>query len=295
MDNVELIQKMKEDMELRGFSEYTKVSYLNRAKHIIEYFGKPIEEVTTEEIRRYLLKYLKEEKNLSEGSVNYYNSVIRFIYEVTMDKVINKKQLPMYRNRKKVLKVLTKEELSTFFNACENYKYKTIFMLVYGTGLRIGEVANLRVEDIDSKRMRIFVRKGKGNKERYTILPQASLEMLRKYWKMYGRKNRRGERVFLNETGGEISTYSIRTQFRKYREKAKLDKKYVVHSLRHSFATDLIERGAGIIQVKELMGHSNIRSTMEYIHIANIELGIKSPIDIFLEGVRDGENTRNIK
>ena len=92
------------------------------------------------------------------------------------------------------------------------------------------------------------------------------------------------ERIFLNETGGAISTYSIRTQFRKYRKKAKLNEKFVVHSLRHSFATDLIERGANIIQVKELMGHSNIRSTMEYIHIAKMEIGIKSPIDKLIEG-----------
>ena len=297
MTNEQIIQKMKEDMEMRGFSEYTKGAYLNKTKHIMEYFDKPMENVTMEELRKYLLEYLRKEKNLSERSVNYYNSVIRFVYEVSMDKVINKKQLPMYRNRKRVCTVLTKEELGTFFNACKNYKYKTMFMLVYGTGLRISEVANLRVGDIDSKKMRIFVRKGKGSKERYTILPEISLQMLRKYWKTYGRKGGKEDRVFLNETGGAISTESIRTQFRKYREKSKLDDKFVVHSLRHSFATDLIERGASIIQVKELMGHSNIRSTMEYVHIAKMELGIKSPIDNFIE--KEGEKgndriTRNI-
>ena len=155
---------------------------------MMKYFKKPLEGVKIEELRNYLLKYLKEEKKLSERSVNYYNSVIRFIYEVTLDKVINKKQLPMYRNRKRVYNVLTKEELSTFFNVCENYKYKTMFMLVYGTGLRISEVANLRIGDIDSKKMRIFVREGKGRKERYTILPETSLKMLRTYWKMSRRK-----------------------------------------------------------------------------------------------------------
>lgn len=101
---------------------------------------------------------------------------------------------------------------------------------------------------------------------------------------MSRRKGEKEERIFLNETGGAISTYSIRTQFRKYRKKAKLNEKFVVHSLRHSFATDLIERGANIIQVKELMGHSNIRSTMEYIHIAKMEIEIKSPIDKLIEG-----------
>ena len=100
MTNEELIQKMKEDMEMRGFSKYTYESYLSKTKDIIKYFKKPLEELKMEELRNYLLKYLKEERGLSERSVNYYNSVIRFIYEVTLDKVINKKQLPMYRKRK---------------------------------------------------------------------------------------------------------------------------------------------------------------------------------------------------
>ena len=295
MTNEQLVQKMEEDMEMRRFSDYTKYSYLHKTKQMMKYFEKPLEEVKIEELRNYLLKYLKEEKKLSERSVNYYNSVIRFIYEVTLDKVINKKQLPMYRKRRKIYKVLTKEELSAFFNACENYKYKTMFMLVYGSGLRISEVANLRVGDIDSKKMRVFVRKGKGSKERYTILPETSLEMLRIYWKTSGRKGKKEEKIFLNEIGGEISVYSIRTQFRKYRRKAKLDEKFVVHSLRHSFATDLIERGASIIEVKEIMGHSNIRSTMEYIHVAKIGLSVNNPLDELMKGEnRNGRSTRNI-
>ena len=165
MDNQELMQKMKEDMEMRGFSSHTKDSYERKAKDVIKYFKKPMEEVTTEELRKYLLKYLREERKLSERSVNYYNSVIRFMYEVTMDKLINKKQIPMYRRRRKMKDVLTKEELSAFFNACANYMYKTIFMLIYGSGLRVSEAVNLKIKDIDSKKMRILVRGGKGGKD----------------------------------------------------------------------------------------------------------------------------------
>ena len=122
-------------------------------------------------MRNYLLK-LKEEKHLANRTVNYYNSILRFMYEVTLDKVLNKKQIPMLKNKREICKVLTKEELSAFFNVCDDPKYKMIFMLIYGSGLRIGETANLRIKDIDSKKMRIFVRAGKGNKERYTILPK---------------------------------------------------------------------------------------------------------------------------
>ena len=281
MTNQEILEKMKKDMKLRNFSRYTYDSYLGKTKDMIRYFGKEIENLTTEEIRNFLLKYLKDKRKLSDGSINYYNSVIRFVYGVTLDKVINKKQLPMRKKKKTVYKVLTKEELSTFFNVVENYKFKTIFMLIYGSGLRIGEVVNLHIEDIDSKRMRIFVREGKGNKERYTILPKKSLEMLRIYWKMRGKVET--DKLFLNELNKPINQYVIRTHFRKYRRKARLDEKVKVHTLRHCFATDLIERGATLIQVKELMGHSNIRSTMAYVHIANIDLKLKSPLDAFIK------------
>lgn len=283
MNNEEIIKKMKEDMEMRGFSHHTKDSYLSKTKDVMKYFKKPIEEVTIEELRKFLLIYLKEERKLSERSVNYYNSVIRFMYEVTMDKLINKKQLPMYRKRRKMKDVLTKEELSTFFNACDNYMYKTIFMLIYGSGLRISEALNLRIEDIDSRKMRIFVRKGKGEKERYTVLPQTSLEMLRKYYQMYKPKHPEGY-LFLNREGNPLTVERTRVFFRRYRRKAKIDEKFVVHSLRHSFATDLIERGATILEVKELMGHSNIRSTMEYIHVAKMELSVNNPLDEFMKG-----------
>ncbi len=166
MTNEQIMQKMKEDMEMRGFSKYTYESYLAKTRDIMRYFKKPIEEVKIDELREYLLKYLKEERKLSERSVNYYNSVIRFIYEVTLDKIINKKQLPMYRKRRKMKDVLTKEELSTFFNACDNYKYKTIFMLIYGSGLRISEALNLRIKDIDSKKNENICKRRKREKRK---------------------------------------------------------------------------------------------------------------------------------
>ena len=297
MNNTGLIKKMKKDMHMRNFSKYTYDSYLLKTKDIMRYFGdKQLENVSTDELRDFLLKYLKNERKLSDRSINYYNSVIRFIYEVTLDKVINKKQLPMRKQKKTVYKVLTKEELGAFFNCVDNYKYKTIFMLAYGSGLRIGEITNLQVEDIDSKTMRVFVREGKGNKERYTILSKQSLEMLRIYWDKC-RQNKRWGRIFLSESGKAITTGVIREHFREYRRKAKLNEKVTMHTLRHCFATDLIERGATIIQVKELMGHSNIRSTMAYVHVANIDLGLESPLDIFIRGEKekDGENSRNNK
>ena len=197
MTNKQLVEKLKEDMKMRGFSHYTKDSYLRKAKEVVEYFGKPMKQVTTKELREFLMKYLREEKKISERSINYYNSVIRFIYDVVLDKPINQKQIPMYKKKRRLPKILSEEELNIFFNACDNYMYKTIFMMIYGSGLRISEATDIRVEDIDSNNMRLFVRNGKGERERYTVLPKASLEMLRKCYKMY-RPNHPEGYMFLN-------------------------------------------------------------------------------------------------
>lgn len=286
MTNKELLEKLKEDMEMRGFSHYTKADYYRKAQKIVGYFKKPMEEVTTKELREFLMKHLREEKKVSERTVNYYNSVIRFIYDVVIDKPINQRQLPMYKKKRKLPKILREEELNIFFNACDNYKYKTIFMLIYGTGLRISEAVNLRVEDIDSKNMRVFVRNGKGERERYTVLPEASLEMLRKYYKMYKPKHPEGY-LFFNEKREPLKVERLRVYFRRYRRKAKISEDFIVHSLRHSFATKLVEEGVPLVQVKELLGHSCIRSTMNYVHVANNMQKVKSPLDIYIE--KEGE------
>ena len=252
MTNNQLLKKLSEDMKMRNFSHYTYDAYMGKTREMIRYFNKPMEKVTMEELRYFLYQHLLIERKLADRSINYYNSIIRFVYEVTLDKILNKKQLPMRKKKKAVYKVLTREELGAFFNCVDDFKFKTIFMLAYGAGLRIGEIANLRVEDIDSKTMRIFVREGKGNKERYTILPEETLKMLRIYWTKY-RQNRRRGRIFLSETGAAITVGVMREHFRQYRRKAKLSEKVTMHTLRHCFATNLIENGATLIQVKELM------------------------------------------
>ena len=286
MTNKKLLEKLKEDMEMRGFSQHTKDSYYRKAKEITEYFGKPMKQVTTKELREFLMKYLREERKVSERSINYYNSVIRFIYDVVLDKPINQKQIPMYKKKRRLPKILSDKELDVFFNACDNYMYKTIFMMIYGSGLRISEATNLRVEDIDSENMRLFVRNGKGERERYTVLPKASLEMLRICYKMYQPNHPEGY-MFLNREGNPLKVERLRVFFRRYRRKAGISEEFIVHSLRHSFATSLVEEGIPLVQVKELLGHSCIRSTMTYVHVANNMQRVDSPLDKFM---RKGED-----
>ena len=188
-----------------------------------------MEEVSTKELRGFLLKYLKQERGLSQRSINYYNSIIRFMYDVVLDIPINQKQIPMYKKKRKLPKILSDKELDIFFNACEDYKYKTIFMMIYGSGLRVSEAVNIRVEDIDSENMRLFVRNGKGEKERYTVLPKASLEMLRKYYKIYKPKNPEGY-MFLNKEGNPLKPERLRVFFRRYRRKAGISEEFIEHS-----------------------------------------------------------------
>ena len=283
MTNKQLLEKLKEDMEMRGFSKHTKASYYRKAKEITEYFKKPMRQVKIQELRDYLLKYLRQERGLTEKSVNYYNNVIRFIYDVVIDVPINKRQLPLYKGKRRLPKILSYEELNVFFNACENYKYKTIFMMIYGSGLRISEATNIRVEDIDSKNMRIFVRNGKGERERYTVLPKASLEMLRECYRRYKPNHPEGY-MFLNRKGNPLKVERLRVFFRRYRRKAGISEDFIVHSLRHSFATRLVEEGVPLVQVKELLGHSCIRSTMTYVHVANNMQKVDRPLDIYLRG-----------
>ena len=151
MTNEELLKKLQEDMELRRIFKIYEVFILSQMKKIIKYFNKPMEKVSTEEIRKFLLKHLKGKRKLGPRSINYYNSIIRFIYDVVLDKPINQKQIPMLKGKRRLPKILSEKEHNVFFNACENYEYKTIFMLIYGSRLRISEATNLRIKDVDSK------------------------------------------------------------------------------------------------------------------------------------------------
>ena len=146
-------------------------------------------------------------------------------------------------------------------------KYKAMFMTVYGGGLRISELCNLRIQDIDSENMRILVREGKESKYRYTLLSQTNLDILREY-------------LFISQQTNDKYTISgPEIAFREIRKKAGIKRKVTVHGLRHNFATDLIENGLDILHLQKLLGHSGIRSTMEYLHLANVEKDIVSPLD----------------
>jgi len=281
MTKEQVLEKLKFDVELRGLSKHTQDEYYTKAKIFQDYFNKPATELGEKEIREFL-HYLTIEKKLTSGSVNSYNSGLRFLYGVTLNVSLNCKQIPRHRRTKKFPNILTKDEIQSLFDACDNLRDKCILMTLYGAGLRLSEVAGLKVTDIDSKKMQLFIRNAKGSKDRYALLSQANLEILRVYWKAYRPK----EWLFYSRvnTGTHITSRAVQDIFHKYIKKANISKKVTVHSLRHSFATHLLESGTSIFHIKQLLGHSDISSTCFYLHLLKIEsLNVQSPLDLLTE------------
>jgi site-specific recombinase XerD len=173
MTKIEPLARLKIDLETRGKSEDTVRNYCMHARLYQEYHNKPADEMGEAEISHYL-HYLLTEKQLSHASVNVQNSSLRFLYGVTLDRLINTRKLPRIKQVRSLPDILSKEELGYIFYLLKNMKYKALFMTIYGSGLRISEALNLKVTDIDSKDMRIFIRKGKGSRDRYALLPQKS-------------------------------------------------------------------------------------------------------------------------
>ena len=276
MTKEEILQKLQLDTRLRGLSKNTQDGYYTKVKQFQNYYDKPATELTVEDIKNYLY-YLLIGKGLSPGTVNTYNSGLRFLYKVTLDMQINLNKIPCHRKQRKLPATLTRKEVNAIFNACDNLRDKCLFMTMYSAGLRLSEVVNLKVTDVDSSKMQLFIRNSKGSKDRFAILSQACLEVLREYWKEFRPKDwlfysRR------NPTGTHISPRAIQHVFKKLKCVAGITKNVTSHSLRHSFATHLLENGVSIFHIKQLLGHSSINTTSLYLHLVNIsELNVISP------------------
>ena len=178
--------------------------------------------------------------------------------------------------------VLTREEVSSLIRACTNTKHQALLLLAYGSGLRSGEIETLRVKDIDSKEMRIFVKGGKNKRDRYTLLSQTTLEALRTYWKDYRPNSPEGWLFPGFRNIGHLTRAAIALAFDTCVKRTGITKEVSPHSLRHAFATHLLEDGVELIKIKELLGHHRISSTMVYLHLSNTTKGIVSPADMMV-------------
>ena len=242
---------------------------------------KPGNEVTEffvlrkKEIKEYLVHLLKDRK-ISGGTYKYYVSGIKFLYRTTLKRegVVDAIQYP--KSRRKLPVVLDLSEVEALFSVTENLKHKAILMITYSSGLRISEAARLKITDIDSKRMMVRIRQGKGGKDRYSILSYTALECLRQYWRKYRPK----DWLFEGNKNTHISISSIHQIFHAAKKRAGITKPASVHTLRHSFATHLVEAGTNLHHIQLLLGHRSPNTTTVYLHVSKLNLAqVTSPID----------------
>ncbi len=272
-----LSDQMKMDMELKNLSPRTMECYLARMKDFTLYFGKSPAELGDDEIRQYLY-YLKKDKQASQSVINQSYSALKFFYQRTLLRPWNSLRIPRSKNRRRLPEVLVLKEVEAVFANTQNLKHRTILMTIYSGGLRINEAVHLKPTDIDSSRMMIRVR-GKGDKDRYTLLGHRTLEILRVYWEVY----RPADWLFYGRNLAEpISVSSIQKVFKRSVGKAGIRKAATVHTLRHSFATHLLQNGTDLYYIQRLLGHSAASTTSVYLHITGKDLGkVVSPIDLF--------------
>jgi site-specific recombinase XerD len=279
MTEQQALQKMWEDFRLMGLSASTFKNYTLRVKEFIAFCNRPIEDLDETDARKYL-SHMITERRLSPRTVNQASAAIRFFFAVGLNRHMNYLQMPMMKLPKILPDILTREEVSMLIDACLNAKHKALILLAYGSGLRTGEIQRLRVKDIDSQNMRIFVKGFKTNRDHFTVLSQTALEALREYWQMYRPNNPEGWLFPGFRNVEHITRACVSWAFTEAFHRTNIAKKVTTHTLRHAFATHMIEDGVDLMKVKEMLGHARVHSTTIYIHLANTATkGIISPAD----------------
>jgi site-specific recombinase XerD len=274
-------------MDLRNLTKNTQRSYLQSVSGLARFYMISPDKVTKEMIEDYLL-YLKHEKGKALTTLGSTITGLRFFY----NNVVGDEQLSpsckFAKTPRKLPTVLSQEEIWSIINSTDNTKHRLMLMTTYSAGLRASEVLSLKPEDIDGKRMLIKV-VGKGGKERYTLLSEKLLPDLREYYKTY----RPEILLFPSHRKGKPLCYeTIRSNYEKARQKAGVKRGTGIHTLRHSFATHLLEAGYDIRKIQVLMGHTRLTTTMIYLHVSRETLAkIPSPLDLFNPDPTDGGDT----
>lgn len=273
-----LRSKMIKSMELRNLSKNTQRSYLKAVSGLAKHYKKSPDTISKDMVEDYLL-YLKNGKRHASNTVGSVVSGLRFFYNHVLS---NQENAPdyVYRKTRKLPAVLAHEEVWQIINVPENLKHRLILMTAYSAGLRASEVIVLKPEHIDSKRMLIKVENGKGGKDRYTLLSERLLKELRHYYKIFQPKTYLFPSSYKDK--GLLCYESVRSIYANARKKAGIKKGPGLHTLRHSFATHLLEAGYDIRKIQILMGHKSLSTTIIYLHVSRETLSkIKSPLDLF--------------
>lgn len=260
-----LRQKMMEDMQLRGLSARTQETYIRVVRQLAEYYHKPPDQLSQADLRQYFL-YLKNDKHLSRSSCTQALSGLKFLYEQTLRRKWPILDFIRPAPERKLPVVLSLAEVRRLLGCVRLGHYRVCLSTIYGCGLRLQEGIQLQVQDIDSGRMLVHVRGGKGNKDRYVPLPERTLHQLRQHWRTHrqpiwlfpGRDLRAGEPM--DESG-------MQKAFRAALQESGLNKAATIHTLRHSYATHLLEAGVNLRQIQSYLGHGSLTSTAIYTHL----------------------------
>ncbi len=263
-----LIDKLKNELKIRNFSQRTIKSYI----YITEQFLKFAENkaLNEEMVREYIIKKLEKQ---NPSTVSHHISVLIFFFEKILQQKI---KVPHPKRNKSIPEVLTVEEIKNMINSVHNYKHKLILESLYGCGFRVSEIINLKKEDFNFNENLIHIKLAKGRKDRFVRIPNSIKEELINYYKM------NNEEVFFSSArGGKLTTATIRKIVKNSAKKAEIKKHVHPHTLRHSFATHLLESGTDLRIIQKLLGHSDIKTTQIYLSVSQQSIkNVKSPLDL---------------
>jgi integrase/recombinase XerD len=285
-----LRQRMIDDMQLRNLAASTQRQYIAYVAGFAKYFNRSPEELDIEAVRQYQLHLLNERK-LSPEAVNQYTSAMKFLYLTTLEMPWTNEYFPRVRRPYKLPVVLSQEEIVGFFDHIPSLKYRAALMTCYGAGLRISEAVALKVTDIESQRKLLRVEQGKGKKDRYAMLSPRLLEVLRRYW----RAVRPQDYLFPSwRQNRHMCASSLRLACHEATLRAGIRKRVTVHTLRHSFATHLLENGTDIRIIQVLLGHSRIDTTARYAAVSpQLVAASISPLDRLDRAVKPSAKTKS--
>lgn len=273
-----LQDRMDQDMQIRGLSLNTRKAYIGRVRAFINYyFDAPPGQLGPEHIRKYQL-HLIQDRGVSWSYFNQAVCSLRFLYLVTLGKDWDVSALPYQKRGRRLPVVLSPEEVTDLIQATSHLRDRAILMALYGCGMRLHEVPGLDVAHIDSQRMMVRIVEGKGKKDRYVPLPEALLQALRAYWRVY-----RPETLLFpgRDPGHPLSGAAIQDIVATARRKAHISKPVTPHTLRHCFATHHLENGTDLRTIQMLLGHKSLSSTAIYTHVARTLLAsTRSPLDV---------------
>ncbi len=277
--NAHVLPAMQQHLKLKAYSHSTIRTYLGEMTQLLTLLKDiPADELTVAHLKRYLI-FCFEKLHLKENTLHSRINAMKFYYEQVLNREKFFWEIPRPKKPFLLPKVLGEDELANLFNALDNLKHKAMLFTAYSAGLRVSEVAALKIKNIDSGRMQILIEKAKGKKDRYVMLSPVLLDVLRSYIKNY--KPKPAEYLFeSDQTGTGYPGRTIQRIFQIAKEKARISKSVGIHSLRHSFATHLLEKGTDIRYIKDLLGHFSIKTTERYLHVKKEQLvNIISPLD----------------